>query len=146
MDKVIIERNWISNFLQFDHPLKYQGMVFHTVEHFYQAMKSHSLDYRQKVASAKTPGAAKRLGKSADLRPDWHDIKVDVMLYALTYKFAPDTTWGKKLLKTSGSIVEWNYWHDNFWGNCRCNRCKNIHGENWLGGLLMTIRTQLNSN
>ena len=37
-------------------------------------------------------------------------------------------------------IVEGNYWHDNYWGNCTCDKCKNIEGQNKLGKILMKIR------
>ena len=46
------------------------------------------------------------------------------------------------LLKTGDEeIVEWNYWHDTFWG-------KDIEtgkGENNLGKILMLIRSELKS-
>jgi len=36
--------------------------------------------------------------------------------------------------------VEFNDWHDNFWGSCVCNRCtEEIHHNN-LGQLLVIIR------
>lgn len=47
----------------------------------------------------------------------------------------------KNKLKTTGNttIIEGNYWHDNFWGSCHCLKCKG-KGQNHLGNLLMKIR------
>jgi hypothetical protein len=45
------------------------------------------------------------------------------------------------LLSTENMFLEeGNYWHDNFWGNCYCKKCKNIIGKNQLGKLLMKVR------
>jgi len=139
-------RNWFSNFLPFEESLKYQGLFFVTPEHFYQAMKSKDFNDRHHVSLARTPGQAKRRGRSIKLRSDWEQIKQDVMEYALRYKFQA-STWRKKLLATGNDeIIEWNYWHDNIWGNCTCNKCQNIKGQNLLGKLLMKIRAELNKS
>jgi ribA/ribD-fused uncharacterized protein len=126
-----------------DTPLVYQGISYPTVEHFYQAMKTpkDALDVRRSIAACRTAGQAKRLGRGVDLRPDWEFIKVDVMRGVLQQKFAPGTWWYGKLMKTGDeAIVEWNRWHDNFWGDCTCDKCKTIPGQNLLGRLLMEIR------
>jgi len=34
-------------------------------------------------------------------------------------------------------------WHDNYWGNCYCFKCKDIKGVNKLGEPLMDIRSRL---
>lgn len=51
----------------------------------------------------------------------------------------------KKMLLETGDvkIIEGNYWHDNLWGNCFCKKCENIKGQNWLGRLIMDIRSQV---
>ena len=139
-----MERNWFSNFIKFDRPMAYQGMLFRTPEHFYQAMKSRDIGYRQRVANVGTPGQAKRLGKKVKLRPDWNSIKLDVMRYALKYKFKADTPQGKKLIAFGGPIIEWNLWHDNFWGKCTCPKCESAKPSlNHLGNLLMEIKNEL---
>ena len=140
--------NWFSNFLPFDIPMKYQGMVFHTPENFFQAIKckEDDLEGRRKISLA-TPSQAKRLGRRTNLRPDWEDIKLEVMEYALRYKFAEGTTWNKKLLSVVPNYIEeTNNWHDNFWGNCICARCKNIEGQNHLGKILMKIGKELSND
>lgn len=137
-----VSKNWFSNFVPFDKPLKYKGLVFTTPEHFYQAMKSTDPAYRKRVAAASTPSKAKWLGRRCKLRSDWLKIRVRVMEYALRHKFSPDTKQYKQLLATTDKLVEWNTWHDNFWGICTCKKC-GMSGKNMLGKLLMKIRADL---
>jgi predicted NAD-dependent protein-ADP-ribosyltransferase YbiA (DUF1768 family) len=37
-------------------------------------------------------------------------------------------------------LVEQNHWHDNYYGDCVCDRCKDIPGQNRLGRILMELR------
>jgi ribA/ribD-fused uncharacterized protein len=101
--------------------------------------EKNDIEGRRKLASAPSPAVAKRLGRTVKLRPDWENIKLEVMEYALRYKFAPGTSWHEKLMQEKGEIVEVNHWHDNFWGSCTCSRCQD-RGKNYLGRILMKIR------
>lgn len=129
-------KNWFSNMLPNDEPFVYQGITFTCVENFYQAMKTLDVNERRKIANMNS-FQAKRYIRLLPLRPDWENIKVDVMCYALRIKFAEGTTWYQKLMDTGEEeIVEWNNWGDTFWGvDVRTNK-----GENHLGRLLMEIR------
>jgi len=50
----------------------------------------------------------------------------------------------KRLKNTEGyELIEGNFWHDCYWGNCSCEKCKNIEGQNVLGRLLMKVRTAI---
>ena len=132
-------RNWFSNMLPFDTPLVYQGITYLTVENFYQAMKTRKDDLvtRRRIAAA-TPYEAKRLGRRVKLRPDWMAIRLEVMEYALRWKFAPGTSWHRQLMATESGIVEWNDWGDRFWGR----DVRTGVGENHLGRLLMMLRAE----
>ena len=118
------------------------------VEHAYQAMKAGSLEEFLKQTGVclydyvcMTPGQAKRLGRKVRLVANWDEVKVEVMRHLLIQKFKiPELR--LCLLATEGELVEWNHWHDNFWGVCTCNRCPG-EGENMLGRLLMEIREVL---
>jgi len=134
--------NWFSNFKPFDIPMFYGLYRYKTPEHFYQAMKTNNKKQRHAIATAKTPGEAKRLGRRCTIKPNWEKEKIEVMEYALSYKFRKGTELNKRLLETKGRIVEWNTWHDNEWGSCTCSKCKSIKGNNLLGKLLMKIRLQ----
>ena len=123
--------DFLSNF--YEHPIQHNGIVYPTNEHFFQAMKSLKEDERKMIAAAETPGKAKRLGRSITLRPDWENVKYDVMLIGLRLKFC-NKELRQKLNDTGNEmLIEGNWWHDNTWGNCSCERCKNIKGQNWLG-------------
>ena len=43
-------KNWFSNMLEMDKPLKHQGFEYKTVENFYQAMKIQSLTERDRIS------------------------------------------------------------------------------------------------
>ena len=65
------------------------------------------------------------------------------MLYVLRFKFNKNTKFGKQLMSIQEPIVERNNWHDNYWGDCVCEKCKAVEGKNNLGKLLMQIRKEL---
>lgn len=125
------------------------GVMYPSVEHYYQSMKFTGWA-RQVVLATATPAIAKKMARSlpADLFIDnWDDIKVGVMRTALRAKFAPGSTLAEMLLNTGdANLVEGNTWHDNFWGDCTCDACVIVTGENMLGELLMEIRAELRDN
>ena len=132
---------FLSNFYSspFEGP---DGTMFLTMEHYFQAMKADSmLDYLT-IASAPTPGKAKRLGRQCVLRWDWEKVKEQVMEDGLRLKFA-DPELKQKLIATyPHELIEGTTWHDNEWGNCSCERCSNIMGKNKLGKILMKLRAE----
>jgi ribA/ribD-fused uncharacterized protein len=112
------------------------GLIYPSVEHAYQAMKSEDIKIRQCFQTG-TSGDAKRNGRRISLRNDWEDEKVAIMLYLLRQKFSQEI-FRKKLLETKDEeLVEGNTWGDIFWGVC------NGTGKNMLGQLLMQIREEL---
>lgn len=139
----MLQDNWFSNFVPFDIPYVVDGISYPTPEHFYQAMKSDSKEVRAAIAALTTPGKAKRAGQKVKLDPNWSNRKLEVMQEALSYKFTIHTSHGKRLMETEGRIVEWNGWHDNFWGHCICPGCINEVKLNWLGCLLEERRSEL---
>ena len=85
----------------------------------------------------------KVLERLIKVRSDWDNVKYDIMLEVLRAKFQ-DEYLKTKLLETDPQYLEeTNYWHDNFFGNCICDKCKNIEGKNYLGKILMKIRDEL---
>lgn len=132
---------FLSNF--FPSSILYEGIVYPTNEHFFQAMKALDQEERKKIAAADTPGKAKRLGRHVQLRADWEQIKVDVMRTGLMLKFT-DAELAQKLIDTGDEeLIEGNWWHDNTWGSCFCSDCINKPGRNLLGMLLMELRKEL---
>ena len=112
-----------------------------TLEHAFQAFKTDIQEEINAVISCATPGEAKKLGRLVKCRPNWNDIRDDVMLSLLKIKFQPGTELANKLLETDDEeLIEGNWWGDKYWGVC-----KGI-GENKLGILLMIVRTWLKEN
>ena len=132
--------DWLSNF--YHSPFSYQGIVYTTNEHFYQAWKFPA-DERERIAKLPSPAAAKKEGRKAKLCWNWDTIKVDIMKTGLQEKFK-NPVLAKKLIDTRDTeLIEGNYWHDNFWGKCSCEKCKNKPKQNMLGELLMQLRNNL---
>lgn len=119
------------------------GIRYPTVEHAFQAAKTTNIAIRKNIASQPTPGKAKYIGRHIKLRPEWREARIDVMRCCLRKKFEkPELQ--KKLLATGDEILrEGNCWHDNYWGDCYCDKCHSIIGLNNLGKLLMEIREEI---
>lgn len=123
----------------------YENIEFPTVEHGFVAAKSYNKLFWKEISEmpANSAGLAKRKGRKINLRSDWDLIKLKVMRELLEQKFR-QAKFKEKLLSTGDvQIIEGNCWHDNYWGDCYCKKCKNIKGQNHLGKLLMKIREEL---
>lgn len=115
-------------------PVSFEGMAFSTVEHAYQAAKTLDMDDRKRIAQLGSPGMAKRIGRLVTMRPDWEQVKLDVMLQLLLQKFQHEPLRSMLLATTNAELIEGNTWGDVFWGVCRGV------GQNHLGKLLMKVR------
>lgn len=127
---------FLSNF----HPatVEFEGLVYPSVEHAFQAAKSLDPAQRRMVQAARTAKDAKRMGRALTLRSDWEDVKVGVMCTCVASKFSLDPTLAQALIRTAPhSLVEGNTWGDTFWG-----KVDGI-GRNMLGRILMGAREQL---
>jgi ribA/ribD-fused uncharacterized protein len=107
-------------------------------------MKTLDFHERLPIANCQTAGETKKLGRKVTLREDWDSIKDLIMKTALTLKFSMNDELAYQLLTTDDQpLVEGNYWHDNYWGNCTCPKCIDKPGRNQLGLTLMHIRKTL---
>lgn len=106
------EFEFLSNF--YTHNIEYNGIVYPTVEHAFQAAKCLDNEEKLKILEAPTPGKAKRIGKKIVMRPDWDNIKIDVMKDLLVLKFSDPEL--KEKLKATGEeeLIEGNNWNDTF--------------------------------
>jgi len=127
--------------------ISYDGLVYPSVEHAYQASKTIVRGGRDPFAIGGmnwNAASAKWAGKNLTLRPDWEKVKLGIMLQLIRQKFTNYEDIRQKLINTDGHLlVESNYWHDDFWGNCTCIRCNKISGQNHLGKILMRVREEL---
>jgi ribA/ribD-fused uncharacterized protein len=132
---------FLSNFYLFEKEMKYGCVSFKSVEAFFVGMKSKDWAYRKRVAEEFNMGEVKRLGRSVKLRKDWFEIKRDVMLFGLRYKFGNENKGLKEKLLATGNemLVEGNWWNDKYWGIC----LKSGEGRNELGKLLMKVREEI---
>ena len=117
-------------------------MYAKTVEHAFHAAKTLNIEEEFDILAANTPGQAKRLGRKCTLRPDWENVKDDVMRTLLRKKFAIPELRDKLLATGDAKLIEGTTWHDNYWGVCSCEKCGG-RGKNRLGELLMEIREEL---
>jgi len=111
-----------------------------TVEHYFQAQKFAGTPHEDAVRLAKTPHIAKMMGndRSRPLRPDWLNVKDDIMRLAVLRKFEAHEDIRKVLLSTGDATIIEDSPYDYYWG-CGANRS----GRNMLGLILMETREGL---
>lgn len=124
--------HFLSNFYR--DPFLFNGRVYETAEHAYQAAKTYDPEWFERIAEAWSPAEAKALGRAAPVWGKWDEVKDRVMrdiVFAKFYKYPLRT-----LLVNTGDeeLVEGNSWGDTYWGVC------NGQGENRLGKILMEVR------
>jgi N-glycosidase YbiA len=81
------EYGFCSNF--FKSPILIDGKLWPTTEHYFQAMKFPTRpEHQEKIRTNNSPELAKKLGyESEGFRPDWNDVKDEMMYRALLAKF-----------------------------------------------------------
>lgn len=135
------EYAFLSNF--YECPVIYDGIQYANSEAAFHAQKTLIADERKQFATL-TPSQSKKLGRKITLRPDWEAVKTNIMYEIVLAKFTQNEDIAVKLLATGDEeLVEGTYWHDNCWGDCYCDKCKDIQGENRLGKILMQVREEL---
>jgi ribA/ribD-fused uncharacterized protein len=118
----------------YPHTIHVNGIEYTCIEAAFQSFKLENREARRQF-SRLNGFEAKKLGRRVQLRPDWNEIKVEVMYRLLKIKFKGEL--GEKLKGISSPIVEENTWGDTFWGVCRGR------GQNQLGILLEQVRDEL---
>lgn len=131
------EYRFLSNFYQAT--VEFEGIWYPTAEHAYVAAKSLDQSFRINIStSGRSAGQVKRLGRTVVIRPDWRQVRLQVMYDIVRFKFANNSLLLQRLKDTGGAeLVEFNTWGDTFWGVCRGQ------GENNLGKILMRVRAEL---
>lgn len=130
------EFRFLSNF--WPAVVELDGLFYNSVEHAYQAAKTLDETQRQTIRESSKPGDAKKLGQKIIIRPDWEQVKLQVMESLVRQKFTNDLALKDKLVSTGDEeIEETNTWGDVFWGVCQGV------GTNHLGKILMKIRAEL---
>ena len=127
--------HFLSNF--YSCPVTWDGITYQNSEAAFQSAKVLDKNIRLTFANL-NPSDAKRKGRHVVLRPDWEDVKYDIMYEIVLAKFSQNDTLKRKLLETHHQYLEeGNTWGDKVWGT--------VHGlgENHLGKILMGVRNVL---
>jgi ribA/ribD-fused uncharacterized protein len=134
---------FLSNFYFCD--VLHEGRRYRSVEHAYQAAKTNDWELKEAMAELRSPASAKKMGKLLPLRPGWKTARVDVMRQLVAAKFGPDNPYLVDALLDTKQMTLWhgNTHHDNFWGKCRCDDCRDVAQLNKLGILTEERRSEL---
>ena len=128
-------------------PLQAQGRRYQSSEGLYQALKFPGRpELQQEIARAGNAFLAKQVAyrHKAAFRPDWDEVKIPAMAYALSQKLAQHPTRMTAALRATGdkAIVELSY-KDPYWGakdGIFWNQGRGYQGANVLGQLLTRLR------
>lgn len=133
------ENGWLANFSS--HPIVVDGVLWPTVEHYFQASKFSSTDVvlAELIRSARTPNRAKQIAKenATKKRQDWENVRLEIMRKAIEAKFLQYPELRKLLLATGKARIVENSQDDSYWG------IGDGTGENMMGQLLQALRETL---
>lgn len=131
---------WASNFAPY--PIVFLGLNWPTSEHLFQAWKfvTTDPDYADEIRRAISPKVAAAMGRDRSrlLRPDWEEVKDDVMRFAVLMKLIQHPKLQAKLLATGDRQIIEATTYDYYWGEGT-----NGTGKNMLGVILMEHRDLL---
>ncbi|BCL77613.1 NADAR family protein [Ktedonobacteria bacterium brp13] len=127
-----------SNFSR--HGIEMDGIWWQTVEHYFQAQKFAGTPHAAQIQRALTPKQAAEIGRNRKLplRPDWEQVKDEVMFKAVLQKFETHKGLRTLLLSTGEEEIVESAPGDYYWG-CGADGS----GQNTLGKLLMEVRSML---
>lgn len=114
------------------------GLQWPTSEHYFMAQKTLDADEQEAIRRAERPHDAKAMGRKVQLRAGWDGMKYDLMQKAVYAKFDQNERLRFLLLETGDRPLHENC-RDPWWGGGP-NYPK---GRDWLGRILMAVRTEL---
>jgi len=124
------------------HSIKYNGVIYTTVEHAFHSVKFDDENIKEEIRKARSPFEAYELGKKykSFRKTNWDEIKVSVLYEIITEKVKQHEEVKKVLLSTNKEEIVEDNPNDDFWGNG-----KDGNGQNQTGKILMKIRSELKS-
>jgi|SRR3989344_6148102 len=127
-----------SNFSSF--AVEWKGVLWMTSEHAYQAAHFTDEAMIEKIKNARSAHDSKKLveANQGKKRPDWKDIKLQVMEEIVRAKLSQHAYIQKKLLQTGSREIIEDSPKDAFWG-----WGPNKDGNNHLGKIWMKLREEL---
>ena len=128
------------------YPLAVNGIRILTSEALYQVCRFPLLPEVQKlIIEQKSPMSAKMKSKPhrKNSRPDWDQVRVNIMRWCLRVKLAQNwNTFSKLLLDTGEKPIVEQSRKDDFWGAKPVDN-QTLVGRNVLGRLLMELREEI---
>jgi N-glycosidase YbiA len=125
------------------HGFELDNLYWYTSEHYFQAQKFIGTFHVEKIRLVKHPQEAAKMGrdKNRPLRPDWEEVKENIMRKAVLRKFETHKDIRNVLLSTNHEEIIENSPIDYYWG-CGADGS----GKNILGIILMEVREILRQN
>jgi ribA/ribD-fused uncharacterized protein len=111
---------------------------YKNVEAAYQSRKTNDPDEQKAIRLTPHPGTARDLGQNVTMRPDWDNIKYQVMAECVLAKFVQHRDLRERLLSTGQEHLIEDSPVDSWWG-CGADG----KGKNNLGRILMATRALL---
>lgn len=138
---ILFYEQWYDVFSNFSAlAVEFEGVLYPTAEHAYQAAKCTDPAGKEAIRQAKSPAEAKdiaNLAYQAARHPQWDDIKVGVLEQILRAKVAQHNVVRQALLRSGQEEIGEASPDDTFWGY------GDGKGQNQLGKLWMKIRGEL---
>ncbi len=124
-----------SNF--YSHPIEIDGIKWRTSEHYFQAMKFLDVKLQRKANEIVSPMEVAKFGRdrSLPLRPDWEEVKDDIMRKAVLQKVFQNQFVFDTLISTRDLFIIEHTKNDSYWADGGDGT-----GNNMLGKILMEVR------
>jgi len=127
-----------TNFARY--PIVFDGLVWPTTEHCFQAQKFRDPEYAERIRCAVSPSLAARLGRCREvaLRDGWDRVRDLVMRSVVTAKFLQHPDLAGRLLATGDRQLVEDTPGEMHWGDGGGRGGLNVNGR-----ILMDIRRQI---
>jgi ribA/ribD-fused uncharacterized protein len=136
-----------------EHRIDVDGTQFPTVEHYFQAMKAKEFkddEIYEKILKAKTPKAAKALGKKVKgfVKDIWDSKKDDIMRLGIRTKFIQHPALRTQLQNTGERMIGEADARNTYWGigtsmiSEKAKHPEKWRGQNRIGKILMDLRKE----
>lgn len=111
-----------------------------TSEHYFQAKKFLDDSIQERMRNIESPMEVALEGRNRNnpLRPDWEEVKDDLMRYAVMEKFKQNPELQELLLSTGDAYIIEHTKNDSYWADGGDGK-----GKNMLGIILMETREKL---
>lgn len=129
-----------SNFASF--AVKYNGLLWATSEHAYQAAKFEDKEVVDLIHKSLSSHDCKKIARvhKEKINPIWDSVKVSVMEDIIRTKISMHPYIREKILETGDREIIEDSPKDSFWG-----RGPDFKGRNELGKVWMKMRSELHS-